>query len=177
MKKRTIILGGLLLPVLLAAALNLTQSQGIISGTGFARTHTFPVIARTFVVDITDPDQNGSRTITVTVPVNHLSTNIGMRNFHMRTSVFNGKEYPDVVFKAQTDAPLEPGLVTLNGTLTINGIEQPQVLDVELKTVEGSLHAIGTTLIQPTKFGMPLVGMGPMKLLDKVEMSFDITLL
>jgi len=164
------------MPVLLAAALSLTQSQGFLSGTGYARTHTFPVIAQVFNVEVSDPDADGIRSITVVIPVENLSTNIGMRNIHMRTSVFNGKEFPDVFFRAKTAAPLEPGNVTLDGTLTINGIDQPHALAVELKRVDGELHAIGTTLIQPTKFGLPLVGMGPMKVLDKVEMSFDITL-
>ncbi|MFQ6613448.1 MAG: YceI family protein [Fidelibacterota bacterium] len=176
MKKRIIIFSGILLPVLLAAALNLTQNQGVLSGTGYARTHTFPVIAQQFTVAITDPGPDGFRQITVTVPVNELSTNIGIRNIHMRTSVFNGKEYPEVTFRARTDVPLEPGTVNLEGTLTINGIDQPHALEVELKRIDGVLHGIGSTLIQPTRFGLPLVGMGPMKLLDKVEMSFDITL-
>ncbi|RMF07013.1 MAG: YceI family protein [Candidatus Neomarinimicrobiota bacterium] len=176
MKKRLLLVGSAALPVFLAAGLVLSQNQGRIGGTGFARTHTFPVIAEQFDVQISDPDTSGYRQIAVAIPVSQLNTNIGLRNMHMKTAIFKGKEFPLVTYQARTQAPLEPGTVTLEGTLTINGIQESHPLTVELVQQDGVLHAVGSTLVHPTHFDMPLVGMGPMKLLDKVDMSFDIAL-
>ena len=40
--------------------------------------------------------------------------------------------------------------------------------------ISGKWQAQGAFLIVPTDFDLPLVGMGPMKLLDKVELDLDV---
>jgi len=162
------------LPLLMLAAIELNQSNGVLSGEGHARTHDFEVTAKTFNLDIGDLNENGTRQINVSIPVKDMDTGISMRNIHMRSSMFNTKEYPDITFSASTDANLSPGKILLSGTLSINGISRPHDLTVNLSNVSGELVAEGETTITPTNFDLPLVGMGPMKVLDEVNMSFKV---
>ncbi len=176
MKLKTIFLTILLLPVLVIGALTINQSGGTMKGEGHARTHDFPVIAQTFDIQISDPDDAGMRTLLVTVPVKDITTTIGLRNMHMRASMFDVKEYPNITFSALLDYPIQPGEYSLDGTLTINGVEKSHLLKVNLVNKDGALTAAGSTSITLSDYDLPLPGMGPMKVLDHVEMSFDVTL-
>jgi polyisoprenoid-binding protein YceI len=175
MKFKTILMTGLLLPALVVGALVINQTQGTLSGEGHARTHDFPVIAQTFDIQITDPSDAGVRSLLVTVPVKDISTNIGLRNMHMRASMFDIKEYPNIIYSAEFNYPFQPGEYTLNGTLTINGVERPHELTVTLVNEDGTLKATGSTRITLSEFDLSRPGMGPMKVLDHVEMSFDVS--
>ncbi|MFQ6611708.1 MAG: YceI family protein [Fidelibacterota bacterium] len=174
MKLKTIAITSLLLPALVVGALVMSQSNGTLSGEGHARTHDFPVIAQTFDINISDQNETGNRTITVTVPVKDITTTIGMRNMHMRTSMFDVKNYPDITFSANFNYPLHAGNYVLDGALTINGVEKPHSLKVKLVNEDGALKATGSTKITLSDYDLPMPGMGPMKVLDHVEMTFDV---
>lgn len=163
-----------LLPVFIVGALTLTHENGILAGTGYTRTHDFPVTATEFDITISDPDEQGIRTVDVTVPVKAIDTGRSLRNFHLTLSMLDAETYPEVTYHATTDAPLAPGLLTLDGELTINGVTKSHPLELTLVNEGAALFARGDTRLALTEFELPLVGMGPMKLLDKVDFSFDI---
>jgi len=165
-----------ILPLLAMAAFTLNHSAGVLAGDGHARTHSFPVTATEFELEISDPDPTGYRQIQMTVPVNKIDTGIGMRNTHMRKSMFDTKKYPNIIFVAKSDAQLSNAQKTLNGTLTINGVSQPHTLNINLSNISGQWVAAGETVISLTDYNLPHVGMGLMKVLDEVEMAFNITL-
>ena len=174
MKFKALIVSSLLLPIVTVAALVLNQQFGTLSGQGHARTHNFPVIAQTFDITISDPDVNGLRTLKVVVPIKDITTNIGLRNTHMRTSMFNLKQYPNIVYTASSDKAIEAGHYILDGMLSINGVTKPHRLEVTLEEMDGKLMATGSTVVTPTDFDLPLPGMGPMKVLDHVEMAYNV---
>lgn len=176
MKRYFLTMAGIGLPVLLLGALTLNQTQGTLIGKGHARAHGFPVIAQTFEIEISDPDDNGERSLTVTVPIKDITTKRGLRNKHMRSSMFDLAVYPDIIFSAVINTPIEAGEYNLEGTLTINGIEKPQSLTITIKNVDEKRIASGSAKVILTDFDLPLVGMGPMKVLNHVEMEFSVVI-
>ena len=158
------------------AAIVINQSTGVLAGEGHARTHSFSVTAKTFDLKISNPDASGNRSIQMTVPVKDIDTGIGMRNTHMTMSMFDVKENPDIIFVVKSATELAVGRITLNGTLTINGVTKSHVLNIDLSDESGEWVATGETVISLTDYNLPLVGMGLMKLLDQVEMAFNIVL-
>lgn len=164
------------LPLLVIAAIGINQSTGVIAGEGHARTHDFQVTATTFNLDISDPDAAGLRSIHLSVPVKDIDTGRRMRNFHMTRFMLKAKKYPEITFDAKTDVPLTPGQINLNGKLTINGISKSHDLVILLSDESGALVASGETVITLSDYNLPLAGMGPMKVLDHVEMAFNIIL-
>ena len=153
----------------------LNQESGIIKGTGFAKTHTFPIIVDSFRVQITDPDSAMTRTISVVVPVSKIRTGNMLRDWNMDHFLFEPDSFQDIRFQAETAAALKPGQDTLTGQFTINRVTRTQAIIVTLKE-NGTLHAVGTFQFSLTAFDLPLFGVEPLKLLDKVKISFDLTL-
>ncbi len=172
--KKLIVSLSIVLPILVVGAIGLDQSNGFLAGDGHARTHDFPVKATGFKVDISDPTADGARTVHVAVPVDGIDTGRSMRNFHLKMSMLNASKYPEITFDAVTKAKLTAGNTVLEGNLTINGVSNPHQIDIELSNDNGQLIASGETTIVLSEFNLPLVGMGPMKLLDHVEMTFNI---
>jgi len=174
--KKTITSILLILPLILLSAIILDETTGVLAGEGHARTHDFTVTATHFNLSISEPNQNGARSIKMVVPVKDIDTGIGMRNTHMRTSMFNLKENPDIIFTAKSNSSLAVGNVSLNGSLTINGVTNSHILQLTISDNSGKLVASGKTTISLGAYDLPLVGMGPMKLLDQVDMAFSIPL-
>ena len=165
----------LALPLMLTAQVQLSQANGTIAGTGHARTHDFPVILEEFTITVSALDDAGYRTIEVTVPVKQITTESGMRDTHMKTSMFKPKKYPNIVYRATTMADLTPGSGILSGQLTIRDVTHDLDLDVQVSELDMAIHVTGSFVIVPTEYDLPLVGMGPMKVLDHIELDFDIT--
>ncbi|MBT4131282.1 MAG: YceI family protein [Candidatus Marinimicrobia bacterium] len=165
-----------ILPLLGWANFTITEANGSFEGLGHARTHDFPVEARIFTVAVSDADTSGNRTVSVEVSVNDLHTGNAMRDTHMRMSVLDRKKHPLITFKSDVFLPeLHAGDVALAGILQVNGITKPYTLNLDLKHSSGKWNATGSFLIVPTDFDLPLVGMGPMKVLDKVNLNLDVT--
>lgn len=164
------------IPLFVLGAIGINQSNGVVAGEGHARTHDFYVKANTFNLEISDPDSAGVRFVQVSVPVKDIDTGRSLRNIHMRMSILKAKKYPEITFTANTKAPLAPGQITLNGLLTINAIAKTHELTIALVKEAGKLVASGETVILLSDYDLPLVGMGPMKLLNRVEMAFNITI-
>lgn len=164
----------LLLPLTLAGQISLTQQDGTISGLGHAASHDFPVVIETFEITVGPIDSAGSRTITVEIPSKAITTKSFMRDAHLHTSVMKVKKHPRITFVATTGAELTPGTVTITGQLTLNGITNEQTVEVTISEQDGRFSAEGSLVIIPTAFGLPLVGMGPMKVQDYVDLNFHL---
>ena len=163
------------LPALLSAQVQLSQADGTIAGEGHARTHDFPVILQEFTIAVSAPDAAGYSTIEVIVPVRKITTKIGVRDTHMKSSMFKPKKFPEIVYRARTSAELAPGSDTLEGQLTIRDVTRDFDVAVTVAESTDGLHVTGRLVIVPTEFGLSLPGMGPMKVLDSIELDFDIT--
>lgn len=165
-----------ILPLLSWANITITEANGSFEGLGHARTHDFPVVARIFTVTVSNADTTGNRVIEVEVSVNDLHTGNAMRDAHMRMSVLDRKKHPLITFKSNVNLPeIMAGEIFLSGNLQVNGITKPYTLVLDLKQQKGKWNATGSFLIVPTDFDLPLVGMGPMKVLDKVHLNLNVS--
>jgi polyisoprenoid-binding protein YceI len=176
MKLKNIILTMILiLPMMAWSDITITEANGTFAGLGHARSHDFPVEAQIFTVKVSDADTSGMRSVYVEVSVNDLHTGNGMRDTHMRMSILDRKKHPLITFKADVElGELAAGIFSLPGSLQVNGVSKPYNLDLNLKQDNSQWFATGTFQIIPSDFGLPLVGMGPMKLLDKVDLDLNV---
>jgi len=176
MKMKNILLTMIMiLPLMAWSNTIITEANGTFTGLGHARSHNFPLEARIFTIKVSDADTSGMRSIDVEVSVNDLHTGNGMRDTHMRMSILDKKKHPMILFTSVVMMPeFQAGAVSLPGKLEVNGITKAYDLKLNLKNDSGKWLATGSFLIVPTDFDLPLVGMGPMKLLDKVELDLDV---
>lgn len=164
------------LPLMGLAQHTITEADGSFTGLGHARSHDFPLDAEIFTIKLGESDTTGYRDVHVEVSVNDLHTGNNMRDAHMRMSLLDRKKHPMILFHSRFMLPeLVAGTVEMPGTLTINGIAKDYTFVMDLKSKDGSWHAQGTFKIIPTDFELPLVGMGPMKLQDHVDLELDVT--
>jgi hypothetical protein len=166
----------LLGPCLVWGSVILTQKDGEFRGSGHTQFYDFPVVLQTFQVQISDPDSAGVRDVRVVVPVAAITTKLGLRDLHMRWSMFDQEAYPEIEYVARTDAGLQPGPVQLAGTLTINGVQRPFELTVMLERRDGTYYADGDVVISLTDFELPLVRVGFIKVQDRVDLHFHLAL-
>ncbi len=176
MKLQNLLLASILIiPLMGWSNTIITEANGSLAGLGHARTHDFPLEARIFTINVSEADTSGYRTIYVEVSVNDLHSGNAMRDSHMRMSVLDRKKHPLITFtSAVMMAEFEAGEISLPGQLQINGNSKSYSLNLNLISEDGKWHATGGFLIIPTDFDLPLVGMGPMKVLDKVNLDLDV---
>lgn len=174
--KPAMLLRALLLPLALFGQLRLTPDNGTISGMGHAKSHDFPIVIEDFTITVSPADSAGYRSVTVEIPAKSITTNNFVRNGHMRTAVLKVKKYPNITFVASTAAELAPGSGAVVGSLTLRGVTNEQSVEVTISERDGRLYASGSLVIVPTAFGLKLVGMGPMKLQDNVDLNFEFEL-
>jgi len=176
MRQKIIKLVILLLPVLSWAEILITEQNGSLAGKGHARSHDFPVSAKVFTIKVSDADTNGMRWVEFEMTVNDLHTGNAARDSHMRMSVLDRKQYPTINFSSSVKmGEMMAGKVALPGELTINGVTKPYTFNLNLTTNGEGWDAKGGFVIVPTDFDLPLVGLGPMKVLDKVNLQLDVT--
>ena len=188
----------LALAVLLPAALGIAARRPIdmqpesrlwIAGTSTVR--SFQCQASTFEAKI-ESAPNGAvaavlagekavSNVTVTVPVEQIDCKNGTMNEHMRKAL-KASQNPTVTFKVTTyDLARANDVVdvTLNGTLTIGGVEKPVTINAQAKPGEnGTLLVSGTREVRMTEFGLkpPTLMLGTMKVDERVKVGFDIVL-
>ena len=125
--------------------------------------------------------QKAVTNVLVTVPVEKLDCRNGTMNEHMRKAL-KASANPTVVFKVGTYdlvKSAEGVAVTLNGTLTLGGVEKPITVNALAKPGEnGTLLVSGTREIRMTEFGLkpPTLMLGTMKVDEKVKVGFDVIL-
>ena len=120
-------------------------------------------------------------TIEVTVPAEKLDCRNGTMNEHMRKAL-KAKEFPTVVFRAASydlTRTNESVGVTLNGTLTLGGVEKPITVNAQAKPgTDGTLIVSGTREVRMTEFGLkpPTLMLGTMKVDEKITVGFEVVL-
>jgi len=120
-------------------------------------------------------------TIEVTVPAEKLDCRNGTMNEHMRKAL-KAKEFPTVVFRAASydlTRTNESVGVTLNGTLTLGGVEKPITVNAQAKPgTDGTLIVSGTREVRMTEFSLkpPTLMLGTMKVDEKITVGFEVVL-
>jgi polyisoprenoid-binding protein YceI len=137
----------------------------------------FGKVAATQVYDQTDVTKS---TVTATIDVSTVDTSEDARNNHLKTpDFFDVAKFPTATFTSTSVAKSGNGL-TVNGNLTLHGVTQPVVLNVEGPTgpVQGMDHRqhsgfSATTTISRTAFGIGTKFPGSM-VGDEVKLSIDL---
>jgi polyisoprenoid-binding protein YceI len=87
-------------------------------------------------------------------------------------SIFN-KKFPNVEFSSRTDAVIQDGALSLDGILTINGIEKSHSMELTLKNRGQEYSVFGVTAVSMEAYEIAAPGMGPMKVNDLVQLKID----
>jgi len=120
-------------------------------------------------------------TVEVTVPAEKLDCRNGTMNEHMRKAL-KAKEFPTVVFRAASydlARTSDSVAVTLNGSLTLGGVEKPITVQAVAKAgANGTLVVSGTREVRMTEFGLkpPSLMLGTMKVDEKLTVGFEVVL-
>jgi len=120
-------------------------------------------------------------TVEVTIPAEKLDCRNGTMNEHMRKAL-KAKEFPTVVFRATSYdlARMSESVgVTLNGTLTLGGVEKPITVNAQAKSgADGTLIVSGTREVRMTEFGLkpPTLMLGTMRVDEKITVGFEVVL-
>ena len=165
------------------------ESRLWISGTSTVR--SFECQARSFdaklestgkaAVDALLAGEKIVSSVEVTVPVEELDCRNGTMNEHMRKAL-KAAQHPTVVFRidAYELTRSDDGVaVTLNGTLTLGGVEKPITVNAQAKPGEnGTLLVSGTREVRMTEFGLkpPTLMLGTLKVDERIKVGFDVIL-
>ena len=119
--------------------------------------------------------------VVVTVPAEKLDCRNSTMNEHMRKAL-KIEKYPTISFRvASYDlAKAADGVtITLNGALTLGGVEKPITINATAKAGEnGTLLVSGTREIRMTEFGLkpPTLMLGTLKVDERIKVGFDVVL-
>jgi len=119
--------------------------------------------------------------VMVSVPVEKLDCRNSTMNEHMRKAI-KASQFPTIVFRASTYelAKSSDGVaVTLNGTLTLGGVEKPITINAQAKPGDnGTLVVSGTREVRMTEFGLkpPTLMLGTLKVDERIKVGFDVVL-
>ena len=125
--------------------------------------------------------QKAVSSVEVTVPAEKLDCRNGTMNEHLRKAI-KAKEFPTVVFRASSydlARTSDSVSVTLNGSLTLGGVEKPITVKAFAKPGDnGTLIVSGTREVRMTEFGLkpPTLMLGTMKVDEKITVGFDVVL-
>jgi len=137
----------------------------------------FGKVAATIVYDQADISKS---TVTATIGIGSVDTGEDARNNHLKTpDFFDLAQFPTATFTSTSVAKSGNGL-TVNGNLTLHGVTQPVVLNVEgpvgpVQGMDKKQHAgfSATTTISRSAFGIgskfPAAMVG-----DEVKLSIDL---
>jgi polyisoprenoid-binding protein YceI len=119
--------------------------------------------------------------VLVTVPVEKLDCRNSTMNEHMRKAI-KAAQFPTIVFRVTTYdlAKSNDGVaVTLNGTLTLGGVEKPITINALAKPGDnGTLVVSGSREVRMTEFGLkpPTLMLGTLKVDERIKVGFDVIL-
>jgi polyisoprenoid-binding protein YceI len=130
-----------------------------------------------------DPESPESGSVWVTIPVSSIDTNNEKRDGHLKSEdFFWAEKHPNLTFRSTKSLSTENGL-TVDGILTMRGVEKPVTLDVEFLGSGpdgfGSQRAgftVGTT-INRQDWGISwnkTLDQGGVMLGDDVEIRIDV---
>jgi polyisoprenoid-binding protein YceI len=162
-----------------ATALDLQPTSRLwISGTSTVR--AFECAAATFDANV-ESLPGAATAVLAGVNTERLDCKNGTMNEHMLKAL-KAKTNPTIVFKlASYDLAkqAEAVRVTLNGTLSMGGVEKP--ISLTANATEGNsgmLHVVGTHELRMTEWGLkpPTLMLGTMKVDERVKVGFDLLL-
>ena len=79
------------------------------------------------------PGQPEQWTVTATIQAASINTKVAPRDKHLRSpDFFDVEQYPTVTFTSTQVTDVTPTSAKLHGLLTIHGVEQPVVLDLDI---------------------------------------------
>ena len=119
--------------------------------------------------------------VVVTVAAGKLDCRNSTMNGHLRKAL-KTEQFPTIVFRAGSYdlAKVNDGVnVTLNGTLTLGGVDKPITINATAKPGEnGTLLVSGTREVRMTEFGLkpPTLMLGTMKVDEKITVGFEVVL-
>jgi polyisoprenoid-binding protein YceI len=125
--------------------------------------------------------ERGVSGVELTVPVAQMDCGNGTMNDHMRKAL-KATEHPEIVFHLSSYdlAKAAEGVqATINGTLSLGGVEKPIVVNAEVKEgADGALHVEGVHEVMMKEYGLkpPSLMMGTMKVNERVKVRFDLLL-
>ena len=184
-----------LLPALVAAARSVLplevqpESKLWVAGTSTVRSFQCQAASFDAKIESIGPDavaavlagQKAVTNVEVSIPAEKLDCRNGTMNEHMRKAL-KVKDNPTIVFKAVSydlDRANDTVAVTLNGSLTLGGVERPIVVKALAKPgPSGTLIVSGTREVRMTEFGLkpPTLMLGTMKVDEKITVGFDVVL-
>ena len=172
-----------------ATALDLQPTSRLwISGTSTVR--SFECSASTFDANVESvpgaatavlAGEKAVSAVEIRVNTERLDCKNGTMNEHMLKAL-KAKTNPTIVFKlASYDLAkqAEAVRVTLNGTLSMGGVEKPISLTANAtEGTSGMLHVVGTHELRMSEWGLkpPTLMLGTMKVDERVKVGFDLLL-
>jgi polyisoprenoid-binding protein YceI len=120
--------------------------------------------------------------IQATLPVKSISTGMGLRDEHMRKYIFTKSDgsMPDLQFKAANlrcavqaghEAPC-----SINGTLSIRGVEKPFAITLKVKQEAGSVFkAAGSAAVKLSDYGIERPSQLGVQAEDEVKLTIQFT--
>lgn len=142
MKSLPLLLAGLLAvataPALAVEKYNIdpthTQVEFTYSHFGFSNiTGRFDTVESEFNYDVADPTRS---TVSVTIPVNSISTGVAKLDEHLLgADFFDAAQFPTATFTSTGVTVAGEGKLAVAGNLTIHGVTKPVVMDVTINKV------------------------------------------
>jgi polyisoprenoid-binding protein YceI len=142
---------------------------------------------------VADPANPAASSANIVIALDGLSTGIGMRDEHMKSSRFlDTEKYPNATFKTvsvsgpKSVAPNTPSDLTVTGDFTLHGVTRRITAPVRVVVIPESeltkssrgpgdwVHATTTFTIKLTDFGMPVPEKLVMKLANEVRVRVDV---
>ena len=131
-----------------------------------------------------DPQDLDASTAEAKIKAESIDTNVEKRDAHLRSKdFFDTAQYPDITFKGTKFTKKTEQTGTLEGLLSLHGVEKPVILDVEIHGVGkdpwGNTRAgfTGATNINRKDFGLnwnETLETGGVLVGDEVEIILDI---
>ncbi|MBF0351827.1 MAG: YceI family protein [SAR324 cluster bacterium] len=117
--------------------------------------------------------------VSVTIPLEALSTGIKVRDKHMKEKIFQTQDgqQPPILFKSQQNScvvEIKGGDCTLNGELEIAGRNLPTAIPLHVEQTEGTWKASGQMVILLDAFQIKPPGYMGVKVNNAVTVQYEV---
>ena len=155
----------------LLAQVMITPADGLITGEAASILHKFPVVVQDFALEISPATSPQRWQVVATLPVAGITTGLGLRDKQMHRKLFLQGKSDTVRYMGQTAGDFVPGLLQVDGRLTINDQTHPQPLTVHVQASADSLTLWGEFAISLQAYGIHI-----RIVKDTLHMEFRFTL-
>lgn len=119
--------------------------------------------------------------VNATLPVDAISTGMGLRDEHMKKYIFTTADHqvPDLKFSSANvtcpvDASGGEASCKFPGKLTIRGVEKPVVLTLKLRASTNMYRAVGDITVKLSEYGIERPSQFGVKCADEVRIHLEI---